>query len=68
MDVCPGIGVVGRGGHAPERRSSRSQTSRECVFPPEVGLEHAVTAFPVQGWPHASHDCVSRPRLASDES
>jgi hypothetical protein len=33
----------------------------------EAGLRRAVTTSRTQGWPQASRDCISRPRLASGE-
>jgi hypothetical protein len=38
------------------------------VSAPEVGLERVVTASATWGWPRASRDRVSRPRLTSGES
>jgi hypothetical protein len=38
--------------------------SHDCLSP-EVGLGRIVTASPARGWPRASRDYVSRPRLAS---
>lgn len=58
-DVLYGIGVVGRGGHAPERYPRRPRASWKCVFPPEVGLGRVVIAFPDRDWSRANHNLGS---------
>jgi hypothetical protein len=59
---------VGRRSWAPSiafpKKPSR-ESDKRCSS--GVGLGQAKTVSPARGWPRASHDCVSRPSLASGE-
>jgi hypothetical protein len=65
---------------ASERRLRRPRANRKCAsyprlasgesrlcFPLGGGLGRAVTLSLARGWPRASYDYVSRPRVASGE-
>jgi hypothetical protein len=63
------VGGVGRRSWAPSGALPEmpSGESKMCCFS-GVDLGRVVTTSPARDWPRASCDCVSRPRLTSDES